>query len=133
MIREWSNHFLKSNWWKKQLEFRQIQFLFLKDIDNTFQEYLCLLSSHVYLWNSFFITVLQIIFKCWQWRLKGNELVRLNKLPWNEPEIFRILYQIGTKVRNWCFYLVMVYLSLLEGFLYSIIIQHHYTSSVLNI
>ena len=23
--------------------------------------------------------------------------MRLNKLPWNEPEIFRILYQIGTK------------------------------------
>ena len=36
--------------------------------------------------------------KCWQWCLNGNKLMRLNKLPWNEPEIFRILYQIGAKV-----------------------------------
>ena len=42
----------------------------------------------------------------------------LNKLLWNEPEILRILYQIGAKVQNWCFYLAMVYLSLLEDFLW---------------
>ena len=45
--------------------------------------------------------------KCWQC-FKRNKLMRLNKIPWNEPEIFRILYQIGTKVRNWCFDLAMV-------------------------
>ena len=45
----------------------------------------------------------KFIIKCWQWCLKGNKLMRLNKLPWNEPEIFRIFYQIGTKVQNWMF------------------------------
>ena len=43
----------------------------------------------------------KFILKCWQWCLKGNKLMRLTKLPWNEPEIFRILYQIGTRVQNW--------------------------------
>ena len=33
----------------------------------------------------------KFIIKCWQWCLKGNKLMRLNELPWNEPEIFRIL------------------------------------------
>ena len=31
---------------------------FLKHIDDAFQAHLCLLSSHVYLGNSFFVTVL---------------------------------------------------------------------------
>ena len=56
--------------------------------------------------------------KFWQWCLKGNELMRLNKLPQNKSKIFRILYQICTKAGNQCFYLWMVYLSLLDGFLW---------------
>ena len=60
----------------------------------------------------------KFIVKCWQWCLKGNKLIRLNKLLWNEPKILRILYQIGAKMQNWCFYLATVYLSFLEGFLW---------------
>ena len=77
-----------------------------------------LLSSQVYCETVSLLQFYKFIIKCWQWCLKGNKLMRLNKLLWNEPEILRILYQIGIKVQIWCFYLVMVYLSLLEGFLW---------------
>ena len=38
--------------------------------------------------------------KTWQWCLKRNKPTRLNKLLWNEPDIFKILYRIGKKVQN---------------------------------
>lgn len=38
--------------------------------------------------------------KTWQWCLKRNKPTRLNKLLWNEPDIFKILYRISKKVQN---------------------------------
>ena len=104
-----------SYWWKKQ-QFRLIQF-FSKNILTHFRH---ISAYYQVMFNCETVSLLQFykfIIKCWQWCLKGNKLMRLNKLPWNEREIFRILYQIDTNVPNWCFYLAMVYL-LLEGFLW---------------
>ena len=106
-----------SYWWKKQHQFWLIQF-FSKNILTTHFSHIS--AYYQVIFNCETVSLLQFyksIIKCWQWCLKGSKLMRLNKLPWNEPEIFRILYQIGTEVWNWCFYLSMVYL-LLEGFLW---------------
>ena len=114
----WSNHFLKSNWWKKTTTISNNPVFFKNILTTRFRH---ISAYYQVMSNCETVSSLQFykfIIKCWQWCLKGNKLMRLNKLPWNKPEIFRILCQIGTKVRNWCFYLAMVYLSLLEGFLW---------------
>ena len=103
---------------EKQHQFRLIQF-FSSDI--LIARFRHISAYYEVMSNCETVSLLQFykfIIKCWQWCLKGNKLMRLNKLLWNEAEIFRILHPIGTKLWNWWFYLEMVYLSLLEGFLW---------------